>query len=103
MLRSFHCHRCNGHLLWLLFHLRSRTLNFQSHEHDRSPNLDVDNDFTTVRCMLGMEGAEEDAVGLTSYKRDPCEMGTPTADGYTNFKALFNKHGKRRNRNLSNS
>ena len=68
------------------------------YEKDRSPNLDVDNDFTTVRCMLGMEGAAEDAVGLVSYKRDPCEMGTPTADGYTKFKALFNRHGKRRKR-----
>ena len=52
------------------------------YEKDSSPNLSVDNDFETLRCMISMPGAEEDAEDLVIYKRDPGFLGIPIRDDY---------------------
>jgi hypothetical protein len=63
------------------------------YEKDRAPNLDVDNDFRTVRCMIGMPNAKKDAEDLLILKRDPGFLGIPIRDDYCARSFAAFKHG----------
>jgi hypothetical protein len=52
------------------------------YEKDSAPNLSVDNDFTSLRCLLAMKGAEEDSQDLIVYQRHPGDDGIPDRDDY---------------------
>ena len=49
----------------------------------KSPQYDVDNDFLTLRVVLKIPGAEEDAKDVFMMKRDPGEANIPNNDDHT--------------------
>jgi len=53
------------------------------YERDKSPQYDVDNDFLTLRVVLKIPGAEEDAKDVFMMKRDPGEANIPNNDDHT--------------------